>query len=75
MFQEEETMVAEDTTGSTLESAARDDDVIVLTPIAKTDFRLTIEPSVILLILGAYINCKYRLIVLNYFVHRKPCLV
>lgn len=69
-------MIEEAPTGSIQEPPARDDDVLVLTPNAKTDFRLTIEPSVMLLLLGANITCEYRLILLFLlFVLEKLCLV
>lgn len=69
-------MVAEAPTGSIQEPPARDDDVLVSTPNAKADFRITIEPSVMLLLLGANITSECRLILLYLlFVHKKPCLV
>lgn len=71
-------MVAETPTGSIQESPVRDDNVLTLTPIAKTDFRLTIEPIVMLLILGTNINCECSLIIYHNiirFVPKKLCLV
>lgn len=65
MFQDEETTVEVATTGSIQEQLTKDDDMLILTSSAKSDYRVTIEPSVMLLLLGVYITCECSYIILN----------